>query len=92
MIRFVIRAYQLLVSPVLTLITGPGGGCRFQPTCSQYMLDAVETHGLARGLWLGARRLARCHPWGGAGYDPVPPAPCSCHQGASGSENVLVKH
>lgn len=46
--------------------------CRYQPTCSQYALDAIETHGAARGSWLTARRLARCHPWGGAGFDPVP--------------------
>lgn len=46
--------------------------CRFVPTCSQYALDALEAHGAARGLWLTTRRLARCHPWGGHGWDPVP--------------------
>ena len=76
MIRLLIRGYQLLISPVLTLILGPGCGCRFQPTCSHYVIEAVETHGALRGLWLGLKRLGRCHPWGGSGFDPVPPAPC----------------
>ena len=47
--------------------------CRFHPSCSQYALDALATHGAGRGLWLAARRLGRCHPWGGSGLDPVPP-------------------
>ena len=72
--RAIIRAYQLLISPILTFITGPGCGCRFQPTCSHYALEALDTHGLLRGGWLGLKRLARCHPWGGSGPDPVPPA------------------
>jgi len=81
MIRLLIRGYQLLVSPVLTLIFGPGCGCRFQPTCSHYVLEAVETHGTLRGGWLGVKRLARCHPWGGSGFDPVPPPSCPGHPG-----------
>lgn len=71
--RLLIRAYQVLVSPILSFLGGPGSGCRFEPTCSHYMLQAIESHGLLRGGWLGARRLCRCHPWGGAGCDPVPP-------------------
>ncbi len=66
--RGVLRAYQLLVSPVL------GPHCRYLPTCSAYAVEAVERHGAARGLWLAVRRFGRCHPWGGAGHDPVPPA------------------
>jgi uncharacterized protein len=72
-VRFFVHLYQCTVSPLLCLLTGPGAGCRFQPTCSDYFLQAVETHGFFRGTWLGLRRLARCHPWGGRGYDPVPP-------------------
>jgi hypothetical protein len=62
-----IRFYQVAVSPW----TPPS--CRFQPTCSSYALDAVTTHGALRGSWLSVRRILRCHPWGGSGYDPVPP-------------------
>ena len=61
-----VRAYQLLLSPYL------GGHCRFTPTCSQYALDALRQHGAARGSWLAARRLLRCHPWCAGGADPVP--------------------
>ncbi len=70
--RFVIRLYQCTLSPLLGLLCGPGSGCRYTPTCSVYFLEAVETHGVGRGSWLGLKRLARCHPWGGRGYDPVP--------------------
>lgn len=72
MIRLVIRAYQIFISPVLSLLAGPNAGCRFQPTCSQYFLEAVEAHGALRGSWLGIKRLLRCQPWGGKGFDPVP--------------------
>lgn len=61
-----IRLYQLTISPLL------GPKCRFTPTCSNYALEAFKKYGLFRGLWLTARRIARCHPWGGSGYDPVP--------------------
>jgi hypothetical protein len=61
-----IRAYRGLVSPILP------GSCRFQPTCSAYALEAVRRFGAGRGGVLAARRLGRCHPWGGFGYDPVP--------------------
>src|SRR5712671_856627 len=68
-----IRAYRAVVSPVLSALCTPFGlGCRFTPTCSQYALDAVKMHGACRGSWLSIRRVCRCHPWGGEGYDPVP--------------------
>jgi putative membrane protein insertion efficiency factor len=73
LLRLLIRLYQWGISPMLSLFAGVGSKCRFEPTCSQYCLEAVETHG-ARGLLLAVRRILRCHPWGGCGYDPVPPA------------------
>ena len=63
----IVRAYQLLLSPFA------GGACRFAPSCSAYALEAIETHGLVRGLWLAIRRVARCHPFAQPGIDPVPP-------------------
>jgi putative membrane protein insertion efficiency factor len=71
-VRNLIRVYQCTLSPLFCLLCGPDSGCRFTPTCSAYFLQAVETHGIGHGSWLGLRRLARCHPWGGCGYDPVP--------------------
>ncbi len=62
-----IRLYRLLISPLL----GPSK-CRFRPTCSQYAIEAIEEWGIFRGTWLALRRIARCHPWGDFGYDPVP--------------------
>jgi putative membrane protein insertion efficiency factor len=61
-----VHAYRLLVSPWL------GANCRYQPTCSAYALEALEKHGALKGGWLAVRRIARCHPGGGSGYDPVP--------------------
>ena len=61
-----VRFYKLAISPLL------GPSCRFKPTCSDYMLQAVEEWGLVKGLWLGLRRIGKCHPWGPHGYDPVP--------------------
>ncbi len=62
-----IRFYQIVISPLLPK------SCRFVPTCSAYAIEAITTHGIVRGSWLTLRRLCRCHPWGGSGYDPVPP-------------------
>jgi uncharacterized protein len=61
-----IRGYQRGISPFLP------PSCRYTPTCSEYAAQAIRLHGPARGTWLAARRLARCHPWGGSGHDPVP--------------------
>jgi uncharacterized protein len=72
-----VRAYQLLLSPLFA------GSCRYVPSCSQYMAEAVRRHGAARGGWLGVRRLARCHPFGSSGFDPVPEARspiCASHE------------
>lgn len=67
---------KLLVWPILfyqryiSTLTPPA--CRFTPTCSQYAIEAIEKYGPMKGLWLAIRRISRCHPWGGSGYDPVP--------------------
>jgi len=61
-----VRFYQKFISPVL------GPSCRYQPTCSHYMIEAVQEWGLFKGTWLGLRRIGRCHPWAGFGPDPVP--------------------
>lgn len=64
-----VHAYRLFLSPWV------GHNCRYQPTCSCYALEAFERHGAVRGGYLAVRRLARCHPLGSSGYDPVPPRP-----------------
>ena len=61
-----IKLYQILLSPLL------GQSCRYHPTCSQYAVEAIEKYGPIKGIWLGIKRIARCHPWGGSGHDPVP--------------------
>ena len=61
-----IRAYQILISPMFA------GSCRFTPSCSGYAREAILEHGVGKGAWLAARRLARCHPLGSSGFDPVP--------------------
>lgn len=66
LLAFLLRGYKLAISPWF------GAACRFEPTCSAYAVEAIQLHGPVRGTWLGARRIARCHPWGGSGYDPVP--------------------
>ena len=76
-----IRLYQYGLSPILPRT------CRFAPSCSDYALEAIEGHGVVLGCWLTALRLLRCHPWGGAGYDPVPDRiawSCRQHQHFSG--------
>jgi uncharacterized protein len=66
LLRGLIRTYQLFISPML------GPSCRYLPSCSDYAAEAIERHGPVAGTWLALRRLVRCHPWGGSGYDPVP--------------------
>jgi uncharacterized protein len=63
-----IRAYQLLLSPLLG-----ANKCRYTPTCSHYAIEAIQVWGPFKGFWLAAKRILSCHPWGGSGYDPVPP-------------------
>jgi len=61
-----VKIYQLVLSPILP------NSCRYTPTCSHYMVAAIQKHGPIKGLWLGIKRISRCHPWGGHGHDPVP--------------------
>ena len=63
---FFVRLYQKFISPLI------GPHCRFTPTCSQYALEAFRKYGPVKGGWLSLKRILRCHPWGGSGYDPVP--------------------
>ncbi|RRD01825.1 membrane protein insertion efficiency factor YidD [Amphritea balenae] len=76
---FIIRIYQYLVSPFL------GPNCRFYPTCSAYTLEAIETHGILKGSWLGIKRIGKCHPYNDGGFDPVPP--CGCHSKSDNTES-----
>jgi uncharacterized protein len=69
---FAIRAYRWTISPAQIFLFGPAGGCRFTPTCSQYAIEAIHSRGALTGSALAARRICRCHPWGGCGHDPVP--------------------
>lgn len=69
-VRGALRAYKLTLSPLI------GQQCRFAPTCSEYAAEALIKHGPLRGTWMAAGRLCRCNPWGGSGYDPVPPRKC----------------
>ncbi len=64
-----IRIYQWTLSPLL------GDTCRYAPSCSHYTVEAIEEWGVLKGIWLGLKRIGRCHPWGSHGYDPVPPNP-----------------
>jgi putative membrane protein insertion efficiency factor len=61
-----IKLYQWGISPII------GPKCRYTPTCSSYAIQALQKHGLIKGLWLAVKRISRCHPWGGSGWDPVP--------------------
>jgi len=65
---FLVKVYQKTISRLFP------GVCRYEPSCSQYTIEALQTHGVFKGLYLGTKRILRCHPWGGEGFDPVPPA------------------
>ncbi|MBI1182794.1 membrane protein insertion efficiency factor YidD [bacterium] len=67
LILLLVKIYQYLISPLWP------ASCRYTPTCSAYMVEAVKIHGPFAGFWLGIKRIGRCHPWGGFGWDPVPP-------------------
>ncbi|MBI3143427.1 MAG: membrane protein insertion efficiency factor YidD [Bacteroidetes bacterium] len=67
LILLLVRIYQWIISPLFP------ASCRYSPTCSAYMVEAVEIHGPFMGFYLGIKRILRCHPWGGFGHDPVPP-------------------
>lgn len=76
---WLVRGYQLLVSPLL------GPSCRYYPSCSAYAIEALRVHGPIRGTWFAVRRLSRCHPWSPGGVDHVPPARTHDHQVGHGS-------
>ncbi len=66
LLKGLIKIYQISISPLL------GANCRYQPSCSEYSKEAIEKHGVRKGLWLAIKRIGSCHPWGGSGHDPVP--------------------
>lgn len=76
-LKALITVYKYVISPIL------GPKCRYLPTCSSYMMEAIEIHGAIKGFYLGVKRILRCHPWGDSGYDPVPPkmdqGNCNCN-------------
>lgn len=69
-----VMAYQAMIRPLLM------GACKYCPSCSEYAIEALRTHGLVRGMYLAIARLVRCHPLAHGGYDPVPPGQCHTHQ------------
>ncbi len=69
---FAIRVYRWTISPTQVFLFGANAGCRFTPTCSQYAMEAVRLRGAILGSWLAAKRICRCHPFGGCGHDAVP--------------------
>lgn len=83
--RWLIQFYRLFISPML------GPRCRFYPSCSVYALEALEQHSLSFALWLIIKRLARCQPWGGSGYDPVPPKNDQKNKSTDFKKNFIIK-
>lgn len=82
---FLVRLYQTAISPFTP------SACRFEPSCSSYMIEALQKHGLFYGGFLGIKRILSCHPWGKTGYDPVPPSRTS-HQNLASKNKCLQKH
>lgn len=76
MLVWLVRGYQFFISPML------GSNCRFEPTCSQYAIEALRVHGAIKGTWLALRRVLRCHPLNAGGHDPVPPVDPTKHRNA----------
>jgi len=83
---WVIRAYQLLLSPVLP------GSCRFYPSCSEYAREAIARHGPLAGGFLALKRIGRCHPWGGSGIDPVPDTAADCGHAGHADAHAAGRH
>ncbi|HOW70220.1 MAG TPA: membrane protein insertion efficiency factor YidD [Phycisphaerae bacterium] len=81
LVECLICGYRVIVAPLLI------GNCKFVPSCSEYCLQAVHTHGPWRGMWLAMKRLARCHPFSMGGIDPVPPPACSSGQPSARSSH-----
>lgn len=88
LLTLLVRVYQWTLSPLLHALNGGAGGCRYLPTCSEYAIEALRLHGAWRGSWLTVRRLLRCHPWGGHGFDPVPG---STGAAAQGEKNICAE-
>lgn len=86
LLRGVIRAYQLLLAPVLP------GSCRFHPSCSHYAREALASHGVVHGLRLSVWRILRCNPWNAGGFDPVPPATRGGHAGDDHGHSCVHEH
>ena len=91
-IKLLIRFYQVFISPLIHLIGGPNSGCRFDPTCSEYFLQAVQSYGAFRGSILGIKRILKCGPWGGHGHDPVPLRTEQILRKEDNNKQDLLKH
>ena len=85
-LKAMITVYKNVISPLL------GPKCRYLPTCSSYAMEAIEIHGPIKGGWLGLKRILRCHPWGGSGYDPVPPENIDGSEKCNCSADMLGKN